>query len=1044
MEQLNASARCRKGAGSPPLFPRPPSCRKIAMIRPPIRALACLAVSCTWLLGPHVQRGHAATPPVNYSEQIKPILAGRCYACHGPDAAQRKADLELHLRDKAIREAIVPGKADASPLIERIASHDPDERMPPPDSNKPPLTVEEIELVKRWINEGAPFDAHWAYVKPQRPPLPQVENPAWIRNPIDHFVALRHDEHGLAPAAEADRRTLIRRLSFDLVGLPPKPAEIDAFLADQRLDAYELLVDRLLSSPHYGERMAQYWLDVVRYADSAGYHSDNDRFVWLYRDYVIGAFNDNQRFDQFTIEQIAGDLLPGATRQQRIASGYNRLLQTTEEGGAQPKEYSAKYSADRVRNTAAAWLGATMGCCECHDHKFDPYSTRDFYRFAAFFADISERAVGRQDQTPLPSAEQEAQIKQLDGLIAAARAELDQPRPELDAAQAQWERDERNRKIEWTTLTTSANSSVGGATFAQQPDGSILLSGANPEKDVYTFTLSLTLKGITALRLEVLPDDSLPARGPGRASNGNFVLHEVDATLNDAPVKWSIVSAPHPQGGGVAPGADDPKPNTGWAILPQVGKANELVLETAADLGDGNPATLVVKLHQNYGMNHTLGRLRLSATRSPRPVRASGVDALPKNIADILAIESANRNDDQRRALAAYYRTIAPLLAPVREKLTGLEKQKGDLIKSAPTSLVSMSVEPRVVRVLARGNWLDDSGEIMSPGVPEFLAPLGITDRRASRLDLARWMASPDNPLVARVFVNRLWKLCFGQGIVKTLDDLGTQGAWPSHPQLLDWLAVEFMESGWNVKHVLRLMVTSSAYRQSSDAAPAMREKDPPNQWLARQNRFRLDAEMVRDNALAVSGLLADKIGGPSVKPYQPAGYWAHLNFPAREWMHDQGENQYRRGLYTWWQRTFLHPSLLAFNASTREECTAERPRSNTPLQALVLLNDPTYVEAARSLAARMVREVPADPAERIRFGWREALGRDPKPEEAAVLHRLYEKNRQAFQAEPATAKDLTQNGELKPPGDADLADLAAWTAVGRAILNLHETITRY
>ncbi|HET6883384.1 MAG TPA: PSD1 and planctomycete cytochrome C domain-containing protein [Pirellulales bacterium] len=1035
----------------------------------PLVALGCLAFVGLAHRPSNAADSVSSPPAVNYSEQIKPILADRCYACHGPDAAQRKADLELHVREKAIREAIVPGKADASPLIERITTLDPDERMPPADSKKPPLTADEIELVKRWINEGAPFDAHWSYIKPQRPPLPEGKNASWIRNPIDRFVALRQEEHGLAPAPEADRRTLIRRLSLDLIGLPPKPAEIDAFMVDQRSDAYGQLVDRLLTSPHYGERMAQYWLDVVRYADSAGYHSDNDRLVWLYRDYVIQAFNDNKRFDEFTIEQIAGDLLaagkwdgyvlperPGgrctqnvpvafsSTREQRIASGYNRLLQTTEEGGAQPKEYTAKYSADRVRNTAAVWLGATMGCCECHDHKFDPYSTRDFYRLAAFFADVNERAVGRQEQTPMPTPEQEARIKELDGQIAAVRVELDQPRPEVDAAQAQWEQDVRNRKIEWTTLTPAASTSAGGATFAPQPDGSLMVGGTNPDKDVFTFAVPLTQKGVTAIRLEVLPDDSLPAHGPGRAANGNFVLHEVEATLNDAPLKWSVASASHSQKDWAAEGAADGKPNTGWAILPEVGKPSHLVLETAADAGDGNPATLTVKLHQNYGTSHTIGRLRLSASTSPRPVRAEGVDALPKNIADALAVEPANRNDEQKRTLAAYYRTIAPLLQPLRDKLAAFEKQKGDIIKSAPTTLVSMSVEPRVVRVLPRGNWLDDSGEIMSPGVPEFLAPLNVADRRPSRVDLAMWMASRDNPLVARVFVNRLWKLFFGQGIVKTLDDLGTQGAWPTHPLLLDWLAVEFVESGWDVKHLVRLMVTSNSYRQSSTTSPEMRQKDPANQWLARQNRFRLEAEMVRDNALAISGLLSDKIGGPSVKPYQPAGYWAHLNFPVREWANDHGESQYRRGLYTWWQRTFLHPSLLAFNASTREECTAERPRSNTPLQALVLLNDPTYVEAARALAARALREASAGPAERIRFAWREALGRDPIAEETDVLARLYEKNRGAYAADPAAAAELAQNGDLKPPDGFDVVELAAWTAVCRAILNLHETITRY
>ncbi|HJT32226.1 MAG TPA: DUF1553 domain-containing protein, partial [Pirellulales bacterium] len=465
-------------------------------------------------------------------------------------------------------------------------------------------------------------------------------------------------------------------------------------------------------------------------------------------------------------------------------------------------------------------------------------------------------------------------------------------------------------------------------------------------------------------------------------------------------------------------------------------------LEAAEDLGAGGPATVTIKLHQNYGGAHTLGRFRLSAATSPRPVRASGVETLPKNVADALAVEPAARSDEQKRTVESHYRTIAPLLKPQRDKLAALENQRDEIIKSAPTSLVSMSVEPRVVRILPRGNWLDDSGEIMSPATPAFLPGIEWGERRGSRLDLARWFVSRDNPLVARVFVNRLWKICFGQGLVKTLDDFGTQGAWPTHPLLLDWLAVEFMESGWDMKHMLRLMVTSSTYRQTSDA-PSERPRDPGNQWLARQNRFRLDAEMVRDNALFVSGLLSEKIGGPSVKPYQPAGYWMHLNFPTREWSHDHGENQYRRGLYTWWQRTFLHPSLLAFDATSREECTVERPRSNTPLQALVLLNDPTYVEAARALAARVVREAPSGAGERMAFAWRQVLGRAPTADEARVLTGLYEKNRQSYAADPAAAGESLKNGEAPVPS-ADAIELAAWTAVCRAILNLHETVTRY
>ncbi|HEV3024562.1 MAG TPA: PSD1 and planctomycete cytochrome C domain-containing protein, partial [Pirellulales bacterium] len=837
-------------------------------------------------------------PSVDYSRQIKPLLSDRCYACHGPDASQRKGDLALHTRNEAVKSAVKPGNAAASSVIERLRSNDAEFRMPPADSKKQPFSPDEVELVGRWIDEGATFDAHWAFVKPERPPLPAVKNQAWVRNPIDAFVAARQEEHELAPAPEADRRTLIRRLSFDLTGLPPKPAEMAAFLADTNSDACEKLADKLLDSPHFGERMAQYWLDVVRYGDTGGYHSDNHRDIWLFRDYVIAAFNANKPFDRFVIEQLAGDLQPQATREQRIASGFNRLLMTTEEGGAQPKEYTAKYAADRVRNAGGIFLGATFGCAECHDHKFDPFTTQDFYRFEAFFADVKELAVGRQEQTAMPTDEQAAEIARLDAEMAPLRAELGRQTPELDVALAEWEADLKTREIGWTPLAVTALQSPGGATFKTLDDGSLVVAGGG-EKDTYTLSVTTTLAGVTAIRLEVLPDDSLAAKGPGAASNGNFVLNEVEATFNDAPVKWSAVSGSHSQNDYPAAAAGDGKPETGWAILPQVGQANHLVLEAASDLGDGNAATLTLKLYQNFGGQHTVGRFRLSATTAPRPVRAEGAGGPPPNVVDILAIEAAARNDAQKQALAAYYRTIAPRLQPTRDTLAALDKRRNEIIASAPTTLVSMSVEPRVVRILPRGNWLDDSGEVGEPAVPAFLPLPAGAARRGTRLELAAWMTSRENPLVARVFVNRLWKLCFGQGIVRTLEDFGTQGAWPTHPQLLDWLAIEFIDSGWNVKHVLKLMVASSAYRQSSDATPETRERDPTNQWLARQPRFRLDAEMVRDNALAIAGLLSEKVGGPSVKPYQPEGYWAHLNFPVREWENDHGESQYRRGLYT-------------------------------------------------------------------------------------------------------------------------------------------------
>jgi hypothetical protein len=765
------------------------------------------AVSCVLALA---FPAAAATPSVSYSRDIKPLLAGRCYACHGPDEAKRKAKLRLDVRDVAIRKAIKPGKAAESPLIERITSKDDAEVMPPPHANKEGFTAEQIDLLRRWVDEGAKFDIHWAYVPPVRPALPQVKDTTRVRNAIDRFVTAKLEAMALPPALEADRVTLLRRLSFDLTGLPPAPEEVDRFLADNGPQAYEQLVERLMASPHFGERMALYWLDLVRYADTAGYHSDNHRDIALYRDYVLSAFNSNIPFDRFTIEQLAGDLLPSPTKEQRIASGYNKLLMTTEEGGAQAREYLAKYAADRVRDFSGVWMAATMGCCECHNHKYDPYLTRDFYSLASFFADVRETPVGRQEQTLMPSAQQAEKLRKIDEQLAEVRKQ------------------------------------------------------------------------------------------------------------------------------------------------------------------------------------------------KPAPV------------------------DEKKH----------------KERLAKLEAERNAFVATVPQTLVTVSVPPREMRVLRRGNWLDDGGDVVQPATPAFLPGTGVKDRRATRMDLAKWLVSRDNPLTARVFVNRLWKLTFGQGIVKSVDDFGTQGSFPTHPELLDWLAAEFMDSGWDVKHMLRLMVLSTTYRQSSSASREVRERDPGNAWLARQGRFRLDAEMVRDNALAVSGLLVHKVGGPSVKPYQPAGYWSYMNFPKREWQSDRGEGLYRRGLYTYWCRTFLHPSLLAFDASTREECTAERPRSSTPLQALVLLNDPIYVEAARVFAEKALRHG-GDATARLRWAFRRTLSRDPRPEEEKVLSELLARHLSEYRADRLAALQLVRTGESPIPADLDAAELAAWTSVARVLLNLHETITR-
>ena len=1013
---------------------------------------------CCLLLSPvlFILPAAAAEKKVSFSRDIKPILAGKCFACHGPDQNERKADLRLDVREVAVEHALKPGNAKGSELISRVTSTDPDQKMPPAGSKKPSLTEQEIDLIRKWIDQGAAYDKHWAYEKPVRAAVPAVKDAVWPAGDIDRFILAPIEEAGLHPSPEADKRTLFRRLSFDLTGLPPSPQELAEFEADKSPQAYEKVVDRLLSEPQYGERMAMYWLDVVRYADSAGYHSDNHRDIAPFRDYVIKAFNQNKPFDLFTQEQLAGDLFPNATAEQRIASGYNKLLQTTEEGGAQPKEYTAKYAADRVRNTSVIWLAGTMGCCECHNHKFDPYTQKDFYSFAAFFADVSEVAVGRQAQTKIPTVEQEKRLAAIDVELAATKSKLDTQTPELDAALAKWEgaaKEELAKNVSaWTPIKPEKVESTGGSKLETKDDLSIISTGENPAQDTYTVTLMTDKEKLTGIRLEALTDESFGNKSLSRG-NGNFVLtgFEVQAASfggEAKPVKISAAEADFSQATYPVANAIDDKTNTGWAVNGHEKAANHTAVFTFAAPISGGPGTkIVVKLqHQSTFAQHNIGRFRLSLTTAAKPSLSEA--GLPADIAEIVKADAAGRNDAQKQKLATYYRGISPELAPAREQLAKLEAEKKAIVDAAPQTLVSMPAAPRMVRILPRGNWLDDSGQEVTPAVPEFLTSVvaapkpAENQQRLTRLDFARWITSRDHPLTARVFVNRLWKLTFGRGISRSLEDFGTQGQYPTHPELLDWLAVDFMESGWDVKRLVKLIVMSKAYRQSSLVTKELHEKDPMNDLFARQDRFRLDAEMVRDNALSLSGLLSKKIGGPSVKPYQPAGYWQYLNFPTREWMNDHGDDLYRRGLYTYWQRTFLNPSLLAFDAPSREECTVNRTRSNTPQQALVLLNDPTYVEAARALAVRIVKSG-GDTGKRLDFAFREVLTRAPRENEIKVLVPLYEKHLQQYKADLASADKLLAVGESKAPADLDKAELAAWTSIARVLLNLHETITR-
>ena len=1008
-----------------------------------------------------------AAQRVDFNRDIRPVLSDNCFACHGPDSQKVKGRLRLDVRELALQPAksgkvaVVPGKPQESELLHRLASTDADEVMPPPESHKS-LTATQKDLLRRWIAEGAEYQGHWAYIPPVRPEV--VGGPG----AIDELVKRRLDGLGLKPSPEADRRTLVRRLYMDLTGLPPRPDEVAAFERDASPEAYERLVDRLIASPRFGERMAIGWLDVVRFADTIGYHSDNPRNIWPYRDYVIRSFNANKPFDQFTREQLAGDLLPNPTLEQKVASGFNRLLLTTEEGGAQDKDYLARYMTDRIRAIGTVWMGQTLGCAQCHDHKFDPITSRDFYSMGAFFADIKEAVIGRREDGELvPSEEQSSHLSQLDAEVKRLQQQFDGAHPELEKSFLRWQLDQLaalNLESRWTSPKLVSAKATGEAQLKTREDRSVLVSGPNPDKDTYTLRLDSLPGKTVGIRLEVLPDGSLPSKGPGRAGNGNFVLTEVVARVERpgaesrviafqtawASLEQTTLVDKNPYGRWSAASVIDGDAKgtfAGWAVLPEVGKAHQLRLGFREPLTLSAEETLVLELQQNHGNGgHNLGSFRLTTTIDPESIRPP-VSALPSTeIADLVKIPIDQRNATQQQKLLDLYKAQAPELASLRGQLAAARKALTEFEATIPRTLVTVRSEsPRPIRILPRGNWLVETGDIVSPAFPAaFKVQVNKPkDQRLDRLDLANWLVSADNPLTSRVIMNRTWRQFFGSGLSKVLDDFGAQGETPRNQALLDWLACEFRDSGWDLKHMVRLMVLSQTYRQVSTASKELLARDPDNRELARQGRWRVEAELVRDNALSLSGLLIPVIGGPSAKPYQPEGYWENLNFPQRSYDHSMGANQYRRGLYNWWQRSYVHPSMLAFDAATREECAAERNRSNIPQQALVLLNDPSYVEAARAFAIRILQECSGDDTARLKWAWNEALSRNPRPEELQTLKQLLQSQRQGFRQDPTAASRYLSVGLLPVPAQMDSAELAAWTDIARAILNLHETITR-
>jgi len=1000
---------------------------------------------------------------VSYNAQIRPLLSDKCFRCHGPDQGTRKAKLRLDLEESARdMKAIVPGQPEESSLVKRIFSQDPKQVMPPPETPKS-LTPADKQLLRTWIAQGARYEPHWAYIPPVKAQIPAGSNA------VDYLIQQRLIKLGLKPSPEADRRTLARRLYFDLVGVPPRPEDVAEFEQDTSPDAYDRLVDKLLSSRHYGERMAIPWLDVARFADTIGYHSDNPRNVWPYRDYVIRAFNSNKRFDTFTREQLAGDLLPGSGVEQKVGSAFNRLLLSTEEGGAQPKDYEYRMLTDRVRAVGTVWLGQTFGCAACHDHKFDPVKMKDFYSLGAFFADIKEPIIGqREPGMPVPDRAQEEERARLEAQVAGLKKEFDGPHPELESAFAQWEKEARGalaREDHWKSPTLASATSVNGVTLVCQPDGSLLAQGQNPDKDIYRLAFRNLASRVAALRIDALPHNSLPSSGPGRAGNGNFVITEVVVRVRDSrgkelPLKVKSARADfeqassvekNPYGAWVAAAVidgDAKGDGFGWAILPEAGKAHYLVLELDQELRPSETDSLLVEIRQNHGQgNHTLGHFRVTACAEPGIASNPAPWPPAPEVKALLNDASSQNPAEKRQALLTRFISTTPLLETQRQGIAKAEKAASDFQSSIPRCLVTVSTEERrTVHILPRGDFLKESaGEVVEPALPAYLpgAKSSTRENRLTRRELANWLVSRENPLTARVTVNRLWKQFFGLGLSRVLDDLGSQGEAPPNPALLDWLGCEFMDSGWDIQHIVRLMVTSYAYKQVSTPPPDLRVRDPYNREIACQSRWRLDAELVRDAALSFGGILNLTIGGPSAKPYQPAGYWDNLNFPTRTYEASTGTEQLRRGLYTWWQRSYLHPSMVAFDAPSREECVAERSRSNIPQQALVLLNDPTYVEASRAFGLRILKDGGNATSERITWAWRQALARDPQTEELRVLADLQAKMKVDYEQDRASAEAFLKVGQTPCPEGVDPAELASWTQVARAILNLHETITR-
>ncbi len=1005
---------------------------------------------------------------IDFNREIRPILSDNCFSCHGPDNHERKAGLRLDQFEGATGKlesgvsAIVPGHVDASEIIRRITTSDPDLVMPPPATGKR-ISAAQLETLKRWIEQGAKYKGHWSFIAPVRPELPATSDDSWAANPIDRFVRQKLDRAGLKPSGEADRVTLIRRATLDLTGLPPTPSEVDAFLSDKDPNAYEKVIDRLLSSQRFGEQQARYWLDLARYGDSHGLHLDNERALWKYREWVIRAFNENKSFDQFTIEQMAGDLLPNSTIDQKIATGFNRCNVTTSEGGSIDAEVLVRYAVDRTETMSTVFMGMTLGCAVCHDHKFDPVSQKEFYQLFAFYNASADAAMDGNAFAPpptikVPTPEETAKLADLDSQIAKLREQIATELTTVDYVDPGTSGPivpAEPTDFIWIEDEGPAGANLQGDTpweFVASPDHPVH-SGAKATRRKAD-ALSQHFFTDAKDKLKIGAGDKLfaycwidPANPPQ-----TVMLQFNDGTWNHRAY-WGEDKIPF--------GAGDTPEHRHLGPLPKAGEWVRLEVD-AAHVGLPAGAELNGWAFTQFGGTVYWDHAGI-VTKTPQgtPVfesqlaweaydKALEKSSVPQPVRDAIKVESSARNMDQSKLIRDHFvQFVHPktrlTFEPLQKQLDDLTKQRTETDNAIAVTMIMQDLPtPRETFVLKRGEYTMP-GEKVEANVPAIFPSLP-SDAPKNRLGLARWLVDPAHPLTARVTVNRYWQQYFGVGIVKTAEDFGSQGQWPSHPELLDWLAVEFVQSGWNVKALHKLIVMSNTYRQSSHVTPELLQTDPNNELLARGPRFRLDAEVVRDSALNVSGLLREQVGGKSVRPYQPDGIWEAVSFvgsTTQYYKRDAGDALYRRSLYTFWKRTAPPPSLMAFDAPSRETCVARRSRTNTPLQALVLMNDVQYVEAARNLAARMIREGGSSIDTRISLGFRLTTARTPNEKELSVLVSAYNDHLVHYQQNAAEATNLLKIGESPQAEGLNPSEHAAMTMVANLLLNLDEVITK-